>query len=325
MSNRRIQLLGLGIVISAIFLYLALRGMDWRALGQTLLDIQIGSLAFCGGMIALGIMLRGLRWSLIAGRSIQLVIPFVRATNLGILGNQLLPARLGEVIRIVALKRILQAGLSESVGSALIDRVVDTVVLFISAWLVSTLIARAFLPQGWLLGLGAALALFGVGLLIARTHRFHAWVTVWSVRYLHRWSLRPDSFVCAFNAMLARLTRWRIGSSVVAVALLVWLADYLAVLAALWSIGLDLPPSAPLLLWVMLAAGSVIPSTPGYVGIYQLAAVLALATYDIPAHEAIAVSLVLQAVILLVSLVVAGGEVRFLWPATSRHSKDNDA
>lgn len=325
MSNRRIHLSGLGIVISAVFLYLAMRGMDWQALGQTLLDIQIGSLAFCAGMIALGIMLRGLRRSVIAGRSIQLVIPFVRATNLGLLGNQLLPARLGEVIRILALKRILQTSLSESVGSALVDRVFDTVVLFISAWLVSTLIARALLPQGWLLGLGAALALLGVGLLIARTHRFHAWVTAWSVRYLHRWSLRPDSFVDTFNTMLARLTRWRIGLPVVAVALLVWLADYLAVLAALWSIGLDLPQSAPLLLWVMLAAGSAIPSAPGYVGIYQLAAVMALATYDIPAHEAIAVSLVLQGVTLLVSLVGAGEEVRLIWSAKSRNSKDNDA
>ncbi len=325
MSSRRIQLLGVGIVISAIFLYLALRDMDWRALGQTLLGVQMEPLALSAGMIAIGILLRGWRWSLIADRDAQAVTSFVRATNLGILGNQLLPARLGEVIRIVALNRILKTGLSESVGSALIDRIFDTVVLFISAWLVSTLMVRAFLPQGWLLGLGAALALLSIGLLLARTHRFHAWLTAWSERYLHRWSLRPDSFVCVFNAMVGRLMHWRTGSSVVAVALLVWLADYLAVLAALWSIGLVLPWEAPLLLWVMLAAGSALPTAPGYVGVYQLAAVLALATYDVPAHQAIVVSLVLQGVTLLVSLIGAGGEIRHLWSRGSRYSNVHDA
>jgi hypothetical protein len=127
-----------------------------------------------------------------------------------------------------------------------------------------------------------------------------------------------------FIAYMFQRALWRIGSSIVAVALLVWLADYLAVLAALWSIGLDLPHSAPLLIWVMISAGSAIPLAPAYVGIYQLAAVLALATYDIPAHEAIAVSLVLQVATLLVSLVGESGEVRRLWSTASHYSNDNE-
>lgn len=324
MRNRRIPLLALGVGLSAVFLYLALRGLDWRALGQTLLGVRMGSLTLCVAMIALGVVLRGLRWSLIAGRAAQAIVPFVRATNLGILGNQVLPARLGEVVRIVALKRILKSGLSESVGSSLIDRLFDAVYLFLSAWLVSTLMAKALLPQGWLLGLGGALAVLCAGLVVVRTRRFHAWVASWSERYLHRWSLRPDAFVQAFNGMVERLTRWRSATVVIAVAALVWLADYLAVLAALWSIGLDLPPVAPLLLWVMLAAGSALPSAPGFVGIYQLAAVLALAAYGVPAHQAIAVSLVLQGVALLVSFVGAGNEAMRLWSTASNYSATNE-
>jgi glycosyltransferase 2 family protein len=324
MRHRRFQLFGVGLAFSVIFLYLALRGLDWHALGNTLLGVQMGPLTLSAGMIAIGILVRGWRWRLIAGRGVQEGLSFARATNLGILGNQLLPARLGEVVRIVALQRILKTGLSESVGSALIDRIFDTLVLFASAWVVSTVMVREFLPQSWLLGLGAALALLGMGLLVACNHRFHAWLTAWSERYLHRWSLRPDSFLRVLYGIVGRLTCWRAGSSVVALALLVWLADYLAVLAALWSIGLVLSWEAPLLLWVMLAAGSTLPSTPGYVGVYQLAAVLALAAYDIPAHLAIAVAIILQAMTLLVSLVGAGGELRLLWSRAVRDPDDQD-
>jgi uncharacterized protein (TIRG00374 family) len=322
MMIRRIRLLWLGIAVSIGFLYLALRGMDWPALVQTMLDMQIESVTLCAVMIALGVTLRGLRWNLIAGRSMHPVIPFVRATNLGMLGNQLLPARLGEVVRIVALRRILKISLSKLVGSALIDRVFDVLVLFIAACLVSTVMARTALPQNWLLGLGAALVLLGVGMLIVRTNRFNKWVTACSTEYLHRWSLHPDSFITELKKTLSRLSHWRSGSSVVAVALLIFLTDYLAVLAALRCFGLDLPTTAPLMLWVTLAASSSIPSAPGHVGLYQLAAVMALAAYDVPAHEAIAVSLVLQVLMLLVPLVGTGGEVRRLWSAASCHPKD---
>lgn len=325
MRSRRIPLLVLGVVLSALFLYLALRGLDWGALGQTLLDVRMGSLTLCVAMIALGVVLRGWRWCLIAGRTAQVIVPFVRATNLGMLGNQVLPARLGEVVRVVALNRFLKSGLSEPVGSALIDRLFDAVCLLLSAWLVSTLMAGVLLPQGWLLVLGGAFAVFSVGLIVVRTRRFHVWLGAWSERYLHKWSLRPDVFVQVFNTMVGRLTRWRSATGILAVATLVWLADYVAVLAALWSIGLDLPLVAPLLLWVMLAAGSALPSAPGYVGIYQLAAVLALAAYGLPAHQAVAVSLVLQGVTLLVSLIGAGNEALRLWSTASSYPASNEA
>lgn len=323
MSRRHFRLFGFGIFLSAVFLYLALRGMDWHALGQALLGVNMVPLLFCALMIAMGVVLRGWRWCLIAGYTSLMVVPFARATNLGILGNQLMPARLGEVVRVVILSRTLKSGLSEPVASALIDRMLDTVFLFLSAWLVSMPMAKAFLPQGWLLGLGVALIVLCSILLIVRTRRFHDWLSAWSKRYLHRWSLRPDSFMLTFNGMLGRLARWRIGSPIVALAVLVWLADYLAVFAALWSIGLDLPVVAPLLLWVMLAAGSALPSAPGYVGVYQLAAVLALSTLDVPSHQAVAVSLVLQGVVLLVSSIGAGGELIRLWSPASRSTVSN--
>lgn len=319
MTSRRVQLLFLGVSVSVVFLYLALRGMNWNALGETLRRVQVGGLALCFAMIALGIVLRGWRWCLITGPNIRVVSNFVRAINLGILGNQLLPARLGEVVRIVALMRILKKSLSETVSSALIDRIFDAFLLFFSALLVSTSIARAYLPQGWLIGLGVALAILVVCLLVSRTHSFHVLLVKWSERYLHRWSLRPASFIKVFHAMMERLANWRIGGLVVIVGLLVWLADYFAVMAALWSVGLNLPVAAPLLLWVMLAAGSALPSAPGYVGIYQFAAVLSLATYGVPAYQAVAVSLVLQSVALLTSLAFSGREIGRVWSSAMRY------
>lgn len=309
MRRRRWQVLGVGTVFSAVLLYFALRDVDWFALGGTLADVRAAPLGFCALMMAAGILLRGWRWSLIAGRPLRTVATFGRATNLGVLGNQLLPGRLGEAVRVFALARMLPAGLSESLGSAVIDRALDALVLLFSAWLVSMVVAAGMVPKGWIAGLAILLAAFVVGLAVVRTSGFQSRLSGWSARWLHRWALRPESFLLVFNGMLRRLLKPKVGLSVTTVVAMVWLADYLAIASALWSAGLSLPVDAPLLLWVMLAAGSALPSAPGYVGIYQLASVWALAIYGVPPHHAVAVSFLLQAVTLVVSLVGAGGEV----------------
>lgn len=323
MSVRHIRLFGLGSLVSAVLLYFALRNLDWRELYLVLRDIDLVSFGFCSFFLALGIFARALRWNLITGRKIEFIGTFARATNLGILGNQVLPARLGEVVRVVALKRLLRGGLSEAVGSAFIDRVVDIAVLFMSACIVSMLIVGADVPQSWFFGLGGVLLFFFFGIVILRTKRAGAIFTYLANRIFFRWSLNPEYFLDVFNSMILKFLRLTSLLPIVLVACLVLLSDYLAVMAALWSVGLDLPLAAPLILWVMLAAGSALPSAPGYLGVYQMAAILALSNFDTPVHQAVAVSLVLQILTLLVSVIGAGGEIKFLWSAAGQAARED--
>lgn len=313
-TRRGWQVLWLGVAVSGVLLYLALREVDWRALGETLAGTRFLPAALCGLAIAAGIAFRGWRWNLIAAQSWRETASFARATNMGVLGNQLLPGRLGEAVRVLALVRMQPVGLSVALGSAVIDRVSDAAVLLLSAWLVSMAVAGGVVPSSWIAGLGLLLSLFVLGLVVVRTRAFQAWLTAWSESWVHRWALRPESFLQTFNGMVWRLVGFRQLPPVVVAMAAVFAADYLAVAAALWSIGLDLPLLAPLLLWVMLAAGSALPSAPGYVGVYQLAAVLALSVYAVPSHQAVAASLILQAVTLVVSILGAGPEIFRLRP-----------
>lgn len=304
----RLRALCLGGVVSAALLYFAFRDMDWFALGNALAHVRPDALGLCALMIAAGIVLRGWRWCLIAGRPFRAVGVFSRAVNLGVLGNQLLPGRLGEAVRIAVLVRLLSTSVSESLGSTVLDRMLDACVLLLSAWLVSVVVAAGVIPSSWVAGLGGLLACLAGGVALTHTRGFHSWFSSWSARWLQHWALRPTVFLVPFNAMVRRMVRPDTFAVVLTAAAAVWIADYLAVAAALWSTGLDLPITAPLLLWVMLAAGSALPSAPGYIGIYQIAAVWGLSIYSVPAHQAIATAFVLQLVTLGVSLVGGGHE-----------------
>lgn len=311
-SNRDFLLFSLGAVISVALLYFALRDMSWRALGATLADVNIASLCLCAVGITVGILLRGWRCCLVAGRPSRMAWMFARATNLGILGNQLLPGRLGEFVRVFALARLLRTGLSESLSAIVLDRVVDLAVLFLSAGVVSLAVSAEVVPGSWMVGLGIVLVIVGVGLLLLRNRYFQSWLEGWSERWLHRWALSTKSFLLVFNGMVRNLSRPRMAISILGLAFLVWLSDCLVVTAVLWSVGLDLPLLASLLLWVLLAAGSALPSAPGYIGIYQLAAVWGLAGYGVPPHQSVAAALVLQVTTLVVALAMASPEMGML-------------
>lgn len=321
LKRHRWKAFGLGVAVSAVLLYFALRDIDWAALGNTLAHVRPDAIGLCALMIAAGIILRGARWCLIAGKPFHAVGVFARATNLGLLGNQLLPGRLGEAVRIAALARWLPASASESLSSAVLDRVMDACVLLLSAWAVSVAVAAGVVPSRWVAGLGGLLACLAMAFALIHTQAFHSRLAVWSERWLHRWKIQPAAFLVVFNGMLRRMLRPSALALVLSASGAVWLADYLAVATALWSTGLDLPAMAPLLLWVAFAAGSALPSTPGYIGVYQIAAVWGLSIYHVPAHQAVAAAFVLQSVSLCVSLVGGGHETTRLLQRTQLKSE----
>lgn len=298
-------LLLIGLSVSAGALYLALQGIQWADLAATMVTADRTSLVFCIGMIGFGIILRGWRWSLIAHQEGISTLKYSRAVNLGLLGNQLLPGRVGELVRIFALMRLLPAGMSVALGSAVLDRAVDVLVLLLVAGGLTLGLTRTIVPQQGLTALMLMLGAIIFGFMVLHSKGFARWLAAWSERWLHRWSLRPETFLPTFNAMSRRFLQPAPALQLMIAAVAVLIADYLSVLAALNSVGLDLSSEAPLFLWVSLAASSALPSAPGYVGVYQLAAVWSLSGYNVPPYQAIAVAFVLQIVALLVSIVGA--------------------
>ncbi len=90
------------------------------------------------------------------------------------------------------------------------------------------------------------------------------------------------------------------------IVLLIMTLDYAAFTLLLYAFQLHISPEAPLFLWVFLAAGSALPSAPGYLGVYQVAAVWALSLFAVPAPTAVAIATTLQLIMLVVSLLMTG-------------------
>jgi uncharacterized membrane protein YbhN (UPF0104 family) len=84
----------------------------------------------------------------------------------------------------------------------------------------------------------------------------------------------------------------------------VWSLDCVTVMLGAHALGFDLPFRVALLLLTGLGLGSALPSTPGYVGIYQFVTVSVLTPFGVSHDDALAFSFVSQAMGYVVVLIL---------------------
>jgi uncharacterized protein (TIRG00374 family) len=84
----------------------------------------------------------------------------------------------------------------------------------------------------------------------------------------------------------------------------IWSVDCVTAMLCAHALGIDLPFRVALLLLAGIGLGSALPSTPGYVGIYQFVTVSILTPFGVPHDDALAYSFVSQAMGYVVVLVL---------------------
>lgn len=297
-----------GFVLSAFFLWLALREVDGVSLVKVFAAINLLPIVFCAGALSVGIMLRAIRWRVIAGFPKKEQSNFSRATNLGVLANLILPSRAGEFVRVITLAKLSNSSLPGPLASALIDRLVDVFILAACASILYWTLPISTLVGKWLtvfLIVSSVIVILVV--VYARSSGLgEAMISRLAKRWLQKWPLKPEVFLAELRSEFRRLVGSWLSIELLFLVGLILFADYGAITALLHAFDLNLTADAPLLLWVFLSAGSALPSAPGYVGVYQVASIWALSLYAVSAPTAVAIATVLQLTTLIVAITMAG-------------------
>lgn len=128
--NTKRWLIWLGLVISAIFLYLAFREINYTELWQTLKTARIIWLVPGLVIYFIGVLVRTWRWQYLLkplGKvNIKTLFPII---NIGYMGNNVFPLRMGEVLRAVVIKRRKDISISGSLATIVVERIFDAVVV----------------------------------------------------------------------------------------------------------------------------------------------------------------------------------------------------
>lgn len=306
---------GLGFALGAYFLWLAFDQVDANGVTDSLASINYFPILLSVIALSAGVVLRSMRWRVIAGYPVREQGAFFRATALGALSNMIFPGRAGELVRVLVMAKGSRCSVPVTLASAILDRLTDVLVLVGSTGLLLIVVPVSAALGRWItiMLVGAVVALLLVILYMRSDGVREAWIAGFLNSYIGRLPVEPTAFLAELRAEFRRtLDRW-VTIQVAFVAGLVLFADYAALWSLLQAFDLTLPFIAPLLLWVCLAAGSALPSAPAYLGVYQVAAVWALSVFAVPAAIAVVVATLLQLVTLAVlSLATAPQLLRYL-------------
>ncbi|TVQ85329.1 MAG: UPF0104 family protein [Chromatiaceae bacterium] len=280
--------------VTALTLIYSLWGADLRSFGQTLIGGNL--LVLPPYLMVLGVFFvsNAHRWGLVLrpfGRfTVQELLP---SMMIGFAANNVLPLRLGELIRADLLAR--DAGLSRSgvMMSLALERLLDLIgilVVYAAALALVPTAPAGFRALAWfasiaIMGLGAVLAMF---VLLPRrldtpTRSLSSWVPSAIGRRCVIYLEQFRQGLCAVRnpATAALLILYSIGRWLLAVVL-AWLAIYAYA---------GVVPVPIVMLTIGVTAFAVaLPSAPGFVGPIQAAFVFALTPFGIDQEAALAAS-----------------------------------
>jgi glycosyltransferase 2 family protein len=299
----------IGIAISVASLAWVLAGVD---LAQTADILRTAVPAWLAVMVALqmaDILLRAVRWQrLVAPIRWVRFLPMLAYLLVGYLANNILPARLGELVRSHYLGDREGISRASALGTVVVERIVDTgVVVAIGAIAILVLHVRGVVASAVLVGLavtGLLVIALAVGIV---AHRLPGADRV--IAFAER---RPRIAELGRRLQdgLAVARRPRTLGGAIALSIAAWGASLLAVAAAGQSIGLELTIGEAALLAAGVALATAIPSAPGYLGTFELAFVTIGRALGLPSDQAFALGFLIHVSILILTSV--GGAVAVL-------------
>jgi hypothetical protein len=320
MNTRQRRTIALSLVVSAVFLFLAFRDVPLEDLGAALRRLHPGWLLIAIALSLLIMVFRTWRWQLEL-RPLERV-PFGRlwvVTAVAYMAINVLPARLGEVVRPWLLSRRSSVSFSNVVGNLVVEKTMDAVVtlLYILAGLATIENLPAWVRTGARVPAVGAVVL--VILVLLLYWRGEAFVDRTVLRFLpERFGAAVRRITGAIVAGMRVLPNPRLVLAVFCVSLTLWFLPILSSYVMMRAFEFQLPFSAAVVVFIFIGFGTALPNVPGMLGPYQYACILALGLFGVSQADALAYGLVLNAVQFL-SII---GQGLVAWPLAGIRVED---
>ena len=286
----------LAFSLAAVLLYSSLRGLDWASFWQVLRIGQYHYLFATLPMAVFNYFLRALRWRILVQDEKNLApLTVFWANMVGYLGNLYLPARAGELFRSAILGKESGKGMSFVLATALTERVIDVVALVLI--LSAALLWQSDLPPfilniSWGVGVGGLIGLLTVFILSHQEKLLRSLIC--HIPLPKTWQAiiadQSTRFLTGMRSLqnIHRITKF------LAFTLIIWWIDGLSIVIGARILSRTLSLAQALVLLAALGLSSAVPSTPGYIGVYQFVAVSVLVPFGFSQADSLAYIIIIQ-------------------------------
>ena len=277
-AHRSLRIL-LGLLVSLCCLVLVLRGVQWDAVAAILGNVRMMPLMAAVTVEFLTFWAIASRWQhLFAPHTPPSRARLFEILTIAQLVNGMLPAKLGPLVRAYLAGRGESEGIAFALTTIVGEKLIEGVSLLVIGIVLLPFVPLAdwLRPATWV---GVVLLLGALALVVGVALRRET-VGRWMVNLLGRWPRLLD----AARSALAALDIWRDWRAILVLAgwsILIWSMTALLNQLLLWSLGIEVPLAAPLLLLVVLQIGVRLPSSPGSIGVFHYLSVLTLTLFGV--------------------------------------------
>ena len=298
--------LWLGIAVSLAFLYLALRGLNLEDLGAAFKQANYWWLLPGVFVYFMGVLVRSWRWHYLL-RPIKNIptLKLFPVVTIGYMGNNIYPARIGELLRAVILKRYEEVPISASLATIIVERIFDGVVMLAFIFLNLSELTRMTSDSGFvgdiqtvaLWGTAAFIGALGLFLAAAMFPEYSRRVvsTVIERMIPERYQEYVIGMAERFLEGLECLRSPRDVLMVFLTSVLIWLLETGKYWFVMFAFPFEVSFFALMLMNGIVNLATTIPSAPGYVGTFDAPGIAVLVAYGVDRATAAAYTLVLHA------------------------------
>jgi len=302
-----------GLLISALFIYLALRNVDMARIWTIIKSARIFFLFIVILLTFLQFIVRAWRWRILLEPIKNTgFLNRLSTTLIGFGANAILPARLGEFIRANYLGHVEKISGSSTFGTIVVERLFDgfTLLLFLLIGLIGTTF-----PEEWR-SISGSLRATGFFLLFA-----YIILMMILVGFKYKTRLFMDLldrflfFIPGHFRPKVMDTIWNFSMGIVLVknpykwfqiifySLIIWFINLYQIEMIEQALGLGLPFIATFLIMAMASLGVMIPSAPGYIGTFHLSVQYGFLFYGIGHEEGLSAAILWHGVVFFPTLI----------------------
>lgn len=266
----------LGILISVACLGFILRRIDFDEVLSAISSFRWVWLIFGIVSLSAGYFVRILRWSFLLGAGgahvplSKCTVPFMASIAL----NNTLPMRLGDVVRALVFPQALGIGRIVATGSLVMERLVDLLTLLLCLAIGLTLTPNTELPS-WLVGMALGLAIMS-GVFLILVFLFSGLLSRWAGAYAHK--ATHSKLQQIFHALrdllkgFESMSRIPVLITTFLLSMLVWVGEAGLYWALLRGLNMKVSVTSAVVVMAIATLSTLVPSSPGYIGPFHLAA-----------------------------------------------------
>ena len=295
----KILKLTIGIFLSFIGLYYAFRRLD---VSQLLIHFQTVNLLYILAVFVLfiySVQVRAKRWQALLKPLIEIpVSPLFSSTMIGYFGNNVLPFRLGELLRGYSLSKECPLKVSSIMGTIILDRVLDFAGLFIF----SALFLFNYPVEPWF-KTGFSIIAFFLTIAFFMMYLISQKIQVWE-KYVSEFMSKSQPilkhiYTILYNVIngFSQLGKSSNKAAISFYTIYLWVIYFACAYLVVIAIGVELSWQQVGLLLIATTLSISVPAAPGYLGTYHAVVIyMMVSVFDMDLAISQSLAIILHAV-----------------------------